>query len=346
MNQKLGLMLVTAAVALVILSMSVFVVDMRQRAIVFRFGEIVYVINKPGLYMKVPLVDNVRFFDARLLTIDSAEPERFLTKEKKNVLVDLFVKWQIADVQLYYISVNGDETRAAPIATLHTLRQQLDKREGRANAALSDFIAPAGSGVADYIGGFVVTAGIGEDVIADKFKAERDDYSSIMVKALADRLAEAFAERMHARVRREFWGYAPDEALSADDLILEKYQGIRPAPGYPAQPDHTEKATLFELLDAEASAGVQHDRDRSDGADVEGDLDHLGQRQPGLGHALIPAERAAGEIGGLEAGHHRHLRHDRVERAGRDGELGLGDQVFQLFHGTSSGHARPCARHP
>ncbi|UYO38711.1 methionine synthase [Rhodopseudomonas palustris] len=154
------------------------------------------------------------------------------------------------------ILVYADEARTTPIATLHSLRQQLDKREGRANAALSDFIAPVQSGVADYIGGFVVTAGIGEDVIADKFKAERDDYSSIMVKALADRLAEAFAERMHARVRREFWGYAPDETLSADDLILEKYQGIRPAPGYPAQPDHTEKATLFELLDAEASAGV------------------------------------------------------------------------------------------
>ncbi|NEW92954.1 methionine synthase [Rhodopseudomonas sp. BR0M22] len=154
------------------------------------------------------------------------------------------------------ILVYADEARTTPIATLHSLRQQLDKREGRANAALSDFIAPVASGVADYIGGFVVTAGIGEDVIADKFKAERDDYSSIMVKALADRLAEAFAERMHARVRREFWGYAPDETQSADDLILEKYQGIRPAPGYPAQPDHTEKATLFELLDAEASAGV------------------------------------------------------------------------------------------
>ena len=150
-------------------------------------------------------------------------------------------------------------TRAAPrrIATLHTLRQQLEKREGRFNAALSDFIAPEGTGVPDYVGGFVVTAGIGEDVVADRFKMANDDYSSILCKALADRLAEAFAERMHARVRREFWAYAPDEALSTDELILEKYQGIRPAPGYPAQPDHTEKATLFELLDAEATAGVK-----------------------------------------------------------------------------------------
>ena len=111
-------------------------------------------------------------------------------------------------------------------------------------------------GVSDYIGAFVVTAGIGEDVVADRFKNANDDYSSILCKALADRLAEAFAERMHARVRREFWGYAPDENLAADDLILEKYQGIRPAPGYPAQPDHTEKATLFKLLDAENTAGV------------------------------------------------------------------------------------------
>jgi 5-methyltetrahydrofolate--homocysteine methyltransferase len=103
----------------------------------------------------------------------------------------------------------------------------------------------------------VVTAGIGEDVVADRFKNANDDYSSILCKALADRLAEAFAERMHARVRREFWGYAPDETLPPDQLILEQYAGIRPAPGYPAQPDHTEKATLFRLLDAEKNSGVR-----------------------------------------------------------------------------------------
>jgi 5-methyltetrahydrofolate--homocysteine methyltransferase len=103
----------------------------------------------------------------------------------------------------------------------------------------------------------VVTAGIGEDAVADRFKHKNDDYSSILCKALADRLAEAFAEHMHARVRREFWAYAPDEALSNEEMILEKYQGIRPAPGYPAQPDHTEKKTLFELLDAENNAGVK-----------------------------------------------------------------------------------------
>jgi 5-methyltetrahydrofolate--homocysteine methyltransferase len=155
------------------------------------------------------------------------------------------------------IVVYVNESRSREIATLHTLRQQLEKREGRFNAALSDFIAPVASGVPDYVGGFVVTAGIGEDAVADRFKKANDDYSSILCKALADRLAEAFAERMHARVRREFWAYAPDERLSADDLILEKYQGIRPAPGYPAQPDHTEKRTLFALLDAERGAGVK-----------------------------------------------------------------------------------------
>ena len=155
------------------------------------------------------------------------------------------------DIVLY-----SDEARKKPLATLHTLRQQLEKREGRHNVALSDFIAPSSSKVPDYIGAFVVTAGIGEDVIADRFKHANDDYSSILVKALADRLAEAFAERMHERVRKELWGYAANEKLTAEQLIVEEYQGIRPAPGYPAQPDHTEKATLFRLLDAERNAGV------------------------------------------------------------------------------------------
>jgi 5-methyltetrahydrofolate--homocysteine methyltransferase len=149
------------------------------------------------------------------------------------------------------ILVFADEAREAPIATLHTLRQQLSKREGRFNEALSDFIAPRDSGLADYVGAFTVTAGIGEDDVAERFKRANDDYSAILVKALADRLAEALAERLHQRVRREFWGYASDEALGRDELIAEKYRGIRPAPGYPAQPDHTEKGTLFHLLQAE-----------------------------------------------------------------------------------------------
>jgi len=149
------------------------------------------------------------------------------------------------------ILVYGDGQRHEPIAVLHSLRQQLSKREGRANTALSDFIAPRESRLTDYIGGFTVTAGIGEDEVAERFKRANDDYSAIMVKALADRLAEAFAERLHQRVRKEFWGYAADETFSNDQLIAEKYRGIRPAPGYPAQPDHTEKSTLFRLLRSE-----------------------------------------------------------------------------------------------
>jgi 5-methyltetrahydrofolate--homocysteine methyltransferase len=156
------------------------------------------------------------------------------------------------DIVLY-----GDDSRRQPVARLHTLRQQLTRREGRANVALADFIAPRSSGLADYVGAFIVTAGIGEDEIAERFKHANDDYSSIMVKALADRLAEAFAERLHQRVRKEFWGYAPGETLRNQDLIGEQYQGIRPAPGYPAQPDHTEKATLFRLLAAETAIGVK-----------------------------------------------------------------------------------------
>jgi 5-methyltetrahydrofolate--homocysteine methyltransferase len=154
------------------------------------------------------------------------------------------------------IGLFTDESRSAELATFFTLRQQLTKRDGKANVALADFVAPASSGKADYLGGFVVTAGIEEVAIAERFERANDDYSSILVKALADRFAEAFAERMHEVVRKEFWGYAAEEAFAPDELIGEPYQGIRPAPGYPAQPDHTEKATLFELLVAENTAGV------------------------------------------------------------------------------------------
>jgi 5-methyltetrahydrofolate--homocysteine methyltransferase len=147
-----------------------------------------------------------------------------------------------------------DETRTVERARLHTLRQQMAKAEGRANAALADFVAPVG--VPDWLGGFAVTAGHGERALVEGFKAKGDDYNAIMASALADRLAEAFAEVLHKRVRREFWGYAAKEDLSVPDLIAEKYRGIRPAPGYPAQPDHTEKRTLFDLLGAEAAAGM------------------------------------------------------------------------------------------
>jgi 5-methyltetrahydrofolate--homocysteine methyltransferase len=155
------------------------------------------------------------------------------------------------------ILVFDNEARKTPIAALHTLRQQLARREGRANVALSDFVAPRASGLADYIGAFAVTAGIGEDAVVERFKHANDDYSAIMAKALADRLAEALTEHMHQRVRREFWGYEPGEALSNADLIAERYRGIRPAPGYPAQPDHTEKGTLFALLGGESAIGVK-----------------------------------------------------------------------------------------
>ena len=152
------------------------------------------------------------------------------------------------------IVIWADESRRIEAARLHSLRQQMGKSDGRAHLALADFVAPAG---ADWIGGFAVTAGHGEAEIADRFKAAGDDYSAILVAALADRLAEAFAEALHFMVRTELWGYASDEAFHLDALIGEKYRGIRPAPGYPAQPDHTEKQTLFRLLGAETATGIE-----------------------------------------------------------------------------------------
>ena len=155
------------------------------------------------------------------------------------------------------IEVFVDESRSGVRAIVHTLRQQMARdRKPRPNLALADFVAPKASGVPDWIGGFAVTAGHGVEPIARDFEKAHDDYHAIMVKALADRLAEAFAERLHERVRKELWGYAPDETLDNAKLIAEAYRGIRPAPGYPACPDHTEKRTLFDLLEAEANAGV------------------------------------------------------------------------------------------
>ena len=153
------------------------------------------------------------------------------------------------------IAVYSNESRTEELARFHSLRQQMDKTSGKANLALSDFVAPVG-GPADWIGAFAVTAGHGEAEIAERFKAAGDDYNAILAAALADRLAEAFAEALHRKVRTELWGYAPDEAFDIDRLIAEHYVGIRPAPGYPAQPDHTEKATLFRLLQAEANTGM------------------------------------------------------------------------------------------
>jgi 5-methyltetrahydrofolate--homocysteine methyltransferase len=148
-----------------------------------------------------------------------------------------------------------DESRSTELTRLHTLRQQMSKSGDKANLALSDFVAPVGQGP-DYIGAFAVTSGHGELEIAQKFKDAGDDYSAILSSALADRLAEAFAEALHFKVRTELWPTSPDETFDIDQLIGEKYKGIRPAPGYPAQPDHTEKATVFKLLDAEAQTGM------------------------------------------------------------------------------------------
>jgi 5-methyltetrahydrofolate--homocysteine methyltransferase len=190
------------------------------------------------------------FADARVL-LDRMVKEKWLTA---HAVVGFFPANSMGDD----IEVYADDSRKTQVATLHTLRQQIarDPSRDRSHTALADFIAPKDSGIADYIGGFAVTTGHGEDEAIERHVAITDDYNRIMVKALADRLAEAFAERMHERVRRELWGYAPDEKLTPDDLILERYRGIRPAPGYPAQPDHTEKATLWSLMDTEKQTGI------------------------------------------------------------------------------------------
>jgi 5-methyltetrahydrofolate--homocysteine methyltransferase len=190
------------------------------------------------------------FADAKVM-LDRIVKEKWLTA---NAVIGFWPANSVGED----ITVFTDEKRTKPLATLHTLRQQIarDAARDRAHTALADFIAPVDSKVADYIGGFAVTTGIGEKEAAAKYIKATDDYSRIMLSALADRLAEAFAEAMHAQVRRDYWGYAPNEKLTSDDLISEKYVGIRPAPGYPAQPDHTEKATLFRLLSAEKEAGI------------------------------------------------------------------------------------------
>jgi 5-methyltetrahydrofolate--homocysteine methyltransferase len=164
--------------------------------------------------------------------------------------------WPANAVEDDDIAVFEDETRSREICRLHHLRRQSGSGEDLPHGCLTDFVAPRDSGLQDYIGGFVVTAGIGAEELAKAFEGQQDDYNAIMVKILADRLAEALAEYLHQVVRKDFWGYAPDETLGNEDLIKERYTGIRPAPGYPACPDHTEKATLFELLDAEEEIGV------------------------------------------------------------------------------------------
>jgi 5-methyltetrahydrofolate--homocysteine methyltransferase len=212
-----------------------------------------------GLAGKFPaiLTDEVVGAEATKLYGEAQEMLSTLVREK----------WLKAKAVIGFFPANGnsmtdtikvyvDEARTQVQSSLHHLRQQAKKAAGRPNLSLVDYVAPTESGVSDYLGGFAVTAGIGIEQQLARFEAAHDDYSAIMLKALADRLAEAFAERMHERVRKEFWAYIPGETLNNEDLIAEQYRGIRPAPGYPACPEHTEKLKLWELLEVEANTGI------------------------------------------------------------------------------------------
>ena len=193
---------------------------------------------------------------ARKLYEDAQEMLDTLIKEKwltANGVIGFFPANAVGDD----IEVYTDETRTEVLTTLHNLRQQGEHRDAVPNRSLGDFIAPKSTGLADYVGAFAVTTGLGSADRVAEFKAAHDDYSAILLESLADRLAEAFAERMHQRVREEFWGYNPDEELDSEELIAEKYRGIRPAPGYPACPEHTEKVTLFELMDVTERTGIE-----------------------------------------------------------------------------------------
>ncbi|OBC07743.1 methionine synthase [Mycobacterium sp. 852013-50091_SCH5140682] len=193
---------------------------------------------------------------ARKLYDDAQEMLDTLIKEKwltANGVIGFFPANAVGDD----IEVYTDETRSEVLTTLHNLRQQGEHREGIPNRSLGDFVAPKETGLADYVGAFAVTAGLGSQDKITEFKAALDDYSAILLESLADRLAEAFAERMHERVRKEFWGYQPDEQLDNEALIGEKYVGIRPAPGYPACPEHTEKETLWKLMDVRERTGIE-----------------------------------------------------------------------------------------
>jgi len=213
-----------------------------------------------GRYPKI-LHDEVVGEEARKLYEDARAMLKLIIKEKwltANAVFGLFPANSVTvdgglgdDIEIY-----TGESRSKVAMTWHNLRQQTKKPADIPNYCLADYIAPKDSGVADYIGAFAVTAGIGIDARVAEFEKDNDDYSAILLKALADRLAEAFAELLHARVRREFWGYAADEALDNDALIAERYRGIRPAPGYPACPEHTEKGPLFKLLMAPENAGI------------------------------------------------------------------------------------------
>ncbi|MBO0676324.1 methionine synthase [Mycolicibacterium sp. S2-37] len=186
--------------------------------------------------------------------LDTAIKEKWLTA---NGVIGFFPANAVGSGGQEDIEVYTDESRAEVLTTLRNLRQQGEHREGVPNRSLGDFVAPKETGLRDYVGAFAVTAGLGIGEKIAEFKAANDDYSAILLESLADRLAEAFAERMHQRVRKEFWGYQPDEQLDNEALIGEKYRGIRPAPGYPACPEHTEKATLWELMDVKERTGIE-----------------------------------------------------------------------------------------
>jgi 5-methyltetrahydrofolate--homocysteine methyltransferase len=203
------------------------------------------------------LEDEVVGETASQLFADAQAMLERIIEEKWLTAKAAFGFWPASRVGSDDIAVFADDSRTERLATLHHLRQQTAMVNGKPNLCLADYVAPEGAGVQDYVGGFVVTTGIGLEKKVAEFEASHDDYNSILLKALADRLAEAFAEHLHLRVRREFWGYAEQEALSNEELIREKYRGIRPAPGYPACPDHTEKETLFRLLDAPYHTGVE-----------------------------------------------------------------------------------------
>ena len=209
----------------------------------------------PGRYPDILSDGNVGA-QAQSLFEDAQQLLQRIVKESQLVahaVIGLFAANSVGDD----IEIYADESRTELLAVAHNLRQQFAKPPGRPNLCLSDFVAPRESGIADYMGAFAVTTGIGVEELCSAFEKDHDDYRSILTKALADRLAEAFAERMHHRVRKEFWGYAPDEAFTNDDLIRERYVGIRPAPGYPACPDHTEKSTLFQLLNVCGHTGIK-----------------------------------------------------------------------------------------
>jgi 5-methyltetrahydrofolate--homocysteine methyltransferase len=230
------------------------------------------VIENYSLEDLVPYIDWTPFFHTWELrgSYPKIFDDKFVGDEAKKLYDDaqVLLKRIVSDrlltakavIGFWPAKANGDDIEldvAGEQVTIHTLRQQGEKIAGDPYYALSDFVAPKASGKEDYFGGFALTAGIGCDELVAEFESNHDDYNSIMAKALADRLAEAFAEKLHELVRTDYWGYAADEHLNNQDLIQEKYDGIRPAPGYPACPDHTEKATLFELLDVENQIGLK-----------------------------------------------------------------------------------------